>query len=139
MLLVVSVCETGSGVHEAALHHVQFMQLVKQCRDRLGLEAAPCAPLGMYYWYTHKLSLARRAAPSSPSQRCVTNPGVMCVLSCLQALLASGTTVISVGHRPTLIRYHQQVLQLASNQGGVPGKWRVLPAEQLLATANELV
>jgi putative ATP-binding cassette transporter len=63
----------------------------------------------------------------------------MCVLSCLQALLASGTTVISVGHRPTLIRYHQQVLQLASNQGGVPGKWRVLPAEQLLATANELV
>jgi putative ATP-binding cassette transporter len=63
----------------------------------------------------------------------------MCVLSCLQALLASGTTVISVGHRPTLIRYHQQVLQLASNQGGVPGKWQVLPAEQLLATANELV
>lgn len=74
MLLVVSVCETGSGVHEAALHHVQFMQLVKQCWDRLGLAAAPCAaPLGMYYWVTHKRRLARRAAPSSPSQRCVTN------------------------------------------------------------------
>jgi putative ATP-binding cassette transporter len=57
----------------------------------------------------------------------------------LQALLASGTTVISVGHRPTLIQYHKQVLQLASNQGGVPGKWKVLPAEQMMASANELV
>jgi putative ATP-binding cassette transporter len=66
---------------------------------------------------------------------------VLCYLSCcvLQALLASGTTVISVGHRPTLIPYHRQVLQLASNQGGVPGKWKVLPAEQMTASANELV
>jgi hypothetical protein len=45
--LIVSVCETSSGVHEAALHHVQFMQLVKQCSDRLGLGAAPCTLLGM--------------------------------------------------------------------------------------------
>ena len=61
---------------------------------------------------------------------------VRCV--CLQALLASGTTVISVGHRPTLIRYHQQVLQLSSNQAGVPGKWKVVPAQQLLAAALDL-
>lgn len=60
-------------------------------------------------------------------------------LCVLKALLASGTTVISVGHRPTLVRYHKQVLQLASNQGGVPGKWKVLPAEQMMASANELV
>lgn len=45
--------------------------------------------------------------------------------------------MISVGHRPTLIRYHKQVLQLASNQGGVPGKWKVLPAQQLLETATQ--
>ena len=63
---------------------------------------------------------------------------LLCAALCCQALLASGTTVISVGHRPTLIRYHQQVLQLASNQGGVPGKWRVTPAEELAAKAQEL-
>lgn len=65
---------------------------------------------------------------------------MLLLLACLlQALLASGTTVISVGHRPTLIHYHQQVLQLASNTGGVPGRWKVVPAEQLLASSAELV
>jgi len=64
--------------------------------------------------------------------------GAACHKQRLQALLASGTTVISVGHRPTLIRYHQQVLQLSSNEGGVPGKWKVVSAEQLMASATEL-
>lgn len=50
-----------------------------------------------------------------------------------KALLASSTTVISVGHRPTLLAYHEQVLQLSANAGGVAGPWRVLPAKQLAA------
>lgn len=51
--------------------------------------------------------------------------------------MASGTTIISVGHRPTLVRYHKQVLQMSSNQGGVPGKWQVMPAEDLRAAAAQ--
>lgn len=53
------------------------------------------------------------------------------------ALAASGTTVISVGHRPTLLAYHQQVLLLAgsSGAGGSSGGWRVLPAAEVSAAA----
>jgi ABC-type uncharacterized transport system fused permease/ATPase subunit len=45
----------------------------------------------------------------------------------------SGSTVISVGHRPSLIAYHQQVLQLGGSQAGMPGKWQVMPAQELMA------
>lgn len=47
--------------------------------------------------------------------------------------MESGSTVISVGHRPSLIAYHSKVLQLSADQGGVPGTWRIVSAEQLLA------
>jgi hypothetical protein len=65
-------------------------------------------------------------APPPPPPRC-------------QALLASGTTVISVGHRPTLVAYHKQVLVLGgTHQGGVPGPWRLLPAAEFMALAAEM-
>ena len=41
-----------------------------------------------------------------------------------QLLLDSGTTYISVGHRPTLVQYHQYVLELVGN-----GNWQVIPIE----------
>lgn len=56
----------------------------------------------------------------------------------LQALIDSGSTVISVGHRPSLVAYHQQVLQLGGSQAGMPGKWQVTPAQELLATGAHL-
>jgi ABC-type uncharacterized transport system fused permease/ATPase subunit len=56
----------------------------------------------------------------------------------VQALMDSGSTVISVGHRPSLIAYHQEVLQLGGSQAGMPGKWQVLPAQQMLATGAHM-
>lgn len=41
-----------------------------------------------------------------------------------QLLLDSGTTYISVGHRPTLVQYHQYVLELIGN-----GDWQVIPIQ----------
>ena len=41
-----------------------------------------------------------------------------------QLLLDSGKTYISVGHRPTLVQYHQYVLELVGN-----GNWQVIPIE----------
>lgn len=38
-------------------------------------------------------------------------------------LQQSGTTFVSVGHRPSLVSYHDQVLELTGNGG-----WRLLPA-----------
>jgi len=40
-------------------------------------------------------------------------------------LAASGTTMVSVGHRETILKYHRQVLDLGSGSC-----WRVLPAAQ---------
>eukprot|EP00879_Flechtneria_rotunda_P026551 GHRR01028321.1.p1 GENE.GHRR01028321.1~~GHRR01028321.1.p1 ORF type:complete len:773 (+),score=316.24 GHRR01028321.1:1160-3478(+) len=54
-----------------------------------------------------------------------------------KALADSGTTVVSVGHRPTLVAYHEQVLQLSGSQRGVPGTYHVLSAAQLMATAQQ--
>eukprot|EP00775_Hariotina_reticulata_P004789 gene4789-5039_t len=49
-----------------------------------------------------------------------------------KALKDSGTTVISVGHRPTLVAFHSHVLQLGHNDKLTPaGNWRLLPAEQV--------
>jgi len=39
-------------------------------------------------------------------------------------LVQRGVAIISVGHRPTLAAYHDQVLEL---QGG--GRWRLIPTE----------
>ena len=41
-----------------------------------------------------------------------------------QLLLDSETTYISVGHRPTLVQYHQYVLKLVGN-----GNWKVIPIQ----------
>lgn len=40
-----------------------------------------------------------------------------------QLLLATETTLVSVGHRSTILKYHQQVLHLTGNGG-----WQTLPA-----------
>lgn len=66
-------------------------------------------------------------------------------------MLESGATLISIGHRPSLVRYHTRVLQLAPAQaaaasaaaaggasGGAMGKdsgggWRLCSAEEFLA------
>lgn len=61
-------------------------------------------------------------------------PHVRRLLCCAaQALRASGTTYISVGHRPTLKRHHSSVLQLRSAHSGPDGSgremaWELMPA-----------
>jgi putative ATP-binding cassette transporter len=47
-----------------------------------------------------------------------------------QHLQEKGTTLISVGHRPSLLAFHHQVLEL---EGG--GKWRLVPAEGYTSAA----
>ena len=42
-----------------------------------------------------------------------------------EALRADGITYVSVGHRPTLLKHHQEVLRLAPTD---PGGWALLPA-----------
>jgi len=44
-----------------------------------------------------------------------------------QQLALSGTTLISTGHRPTILKYHAQVLELGSDDG-----WRLCPARDYL-------
>lgn len=50
-----------------------------------------------------------------------------------QMLEESDTTVVSVGHRPSLLKYHQQVLQLRGQS-----QWQVSSAEDYLVTLSEL-
>jgi vitamin B12/bleomycin/antimicrobial peptide transport system ATP-binding/permease protein len=42
-------------------------------------------------------------------------------------LQAAEITYISVGHRPSVLQYHQQVLELTGE-----GRWRLLPVETYL-------
>lgn len=49
-----------------------------------------------------------------------------------QMLQESDTTIVSVGHRPSLLQYHQQVLQLQGQS-----QWQVLPVADYLATLRE--
>jgi len=44
-------------------------------------------------------------------------------------LKQSGTTFVSVGHRPSLLAYHDQVLELKGE-----GHWRMIPTEEYQAT-----
>ncbi|WP_199194135.1 ABC transporter ATP-binding protein/permease [Pleurocapsa sp. CCALA 161] len=48
-------------------------------------------------------------------------------------LQQSDTTIVSVGHRPSLLQYHQKVLKLRGQS-----QWQVLSVEDYLATFNEL-
>ncbi len=48
-------------------------------------------------------------------------------------LQQSDTTIVSVGHRPSLLQYHQKVLKLRGQS-----QWQVLSVEDYLATCNEL-
>jgi vitamin B12/bleomycin/antimicrobial peptide transport system ATP-binding/permease protein len=50
-----------------------------------------------------------------------------------QMLQQSDTTIVSVGHRPSLLQYHQKVLQLRGRS-----QWQILTVEDYLATFNEL-
>eukprot|EP00877_Chromochloris_zofingiensis_P002340 jgi/Chrzof1/12106/Cz06g21170.t1 len=57
-----------------------------------------------------------------------------------KAVLDAGVTVISVGHRPSLVQFHQDVLQLGPNHNGTPGPWQVGSAEEMrLAATSQLV
>ena len=49
-----------------------------------------------------------------------------------QMLQKSNTTVVSVGHRPSLLRYHEQVLQLKTQS-----QWSVSSVDDYLATLKE--
>ncbi|MEL6929677.1 MAG: hypothetical protein AAFO95_13695, partial [Cyanobacteria bacterium J06600_6] len=49
-----------------------------------------------------------------------------------QKLQQSDTTVVSVGHRPSMLRYHQQVLQLTGQS-----QWQVSSIEDYLVTLKE--
>ncbi|MEG3905776.1 ABC transporter ATP-binding protein/permease [Microcoleus sp. B4-C5] len=48
-----------------------------------------------------------------------------------EQLQATKTTFVSVGHRVSLVKYHQQVLELMGD-----GSWRVLSAQEYRATAT---
>jgi vitamin B12/bleomycin/antimicrobial peptide transport system ATP-binding/permease protein len=50
-----------------------------------------------------------------------------------QMLQQSDTTIVSVGHRPSLLQYHQQVLHLRGQS-----QWQVSSVADYLATVNEL-
>jgi putative ATP-binding cassette transporter len=50
-----------------------------------------------------------------------------------QMLQQSDTTIVSVGHRPSLLQYHQKVLQLRGRS-----QWQIVSVEDYLATFNEL-
>ena len=49
-----------------------------------------------------------------------------------QLLQQAKTTVVSVGHRPSLLQYHQQVLQILGNS-----QWRLSSVEDYLAESRE--
>jgi ABC-type uncharacterized transport system fused permease/ATPase subunit len=45
-------------------------------------------------------------------------------------------TLISVGHRPTLVRFHKRVLQLGPSQGPAVGaSWSLCSADEFAAAA----
>jgi putative ATP-binding cassette transporter len=48
-----------------------------------------------------------------------------------EQLQATKTTFVSVGHRMSLVKYHQQVLELLGD-----GSWRLVPTEEYRATAK---
>ena len=49
-----------------------------------------------------------------------------------EALVAAGITFVSVGHRPTLVDYHQLVLRLKPSDAATAGaNWELLPARSL--------
>ncbi len=48
-----------------------------------------------------------------------------------QQLKAKGTTLISVGHRPSLLQYHEYVLELDGSSN-----WRLLPMEEYTVNLN---
>jgi len=50
-----------------------------------------------------------------------------------QLLKKTGTTFISVGHRPTLVRYHEHVLKLDGNT-----KWQLIPAKDYSPELSEV-
>jgi putative ATP-binding cassette transporter len=51
-----------------------------------------------------------------------------------QLLKQVGTTFISVGHRPTLVPYHDYVLKLGSN-----ANWQIIPVENYSSDSGDLV
>ena len=51
-------------------------------------------------------------------------------------MLDAGVALISVGHRPTLVRFHKRVLQLGPSQGpGEGAAWEVTGAREFAAAA----
>jgi putative ATP-binding cassette transporter len=40
-------------------------------------------------------------------------------------LAETSTTLVSISHRPSVLKYHQQVLELSGN-----GKWQLYPASE---------
>jgi len=55
-----------------------------------------------------------------------------------QAALAAGITLVSVGHRVSLRRFHNEVLNLAPVDNGSLADWTVTPVEaENLATAAQ--
>jgi vitamin B12/bleomycin/antimicrobial peptide transport system ATP-binding/permease protein len=50
-----------------------------------------------------------------------------------QQLQQSETTFISVGHRESLLNYHQQVLEILSDSS-----WRLIPVQNFVARLDNL-
>jgi len=72
----------------------------------------------------------------NPSQPQPTNQPTSQPTAQPQAVLDAGVTLISVGHRPTLVRYHKRVLQLGPSQGPDKGAgWELCSAEEFAAAA----
>ena len=47
------------------------------------------------------------------------------------AAAAAGITLVSVGHRPALVKFHQRVLELQPGGAG----WQVVPAAEYMGAA----
>ena len=45
------------------------------------------------------------------------------------ALREAGVTFVSIGHRPTLLAFHEKILRLVPGTGGAPSSWEVMEGE----------
>eukprot|EP00891_Asterochloris_glomerata_P008156 jgi/Astpho2/8156/e_gw1.00120.35.1_t len=123
-----------------ALKRVQLGQLVNRIGDggasgATGLDAVADWSSTLSLGEQQRLAFARvlLSKPSlvlmdeSTSALDTTNEELL-----YKELAASGTTFVSVGHRPTLKAYHQRVLSLHSAaQDGTGSAYDLLPAEEL--------
>ena len=45
------------------------------------------------------------------------------------ALREAGVTFVSIGHRPTLLAFHERILKLLPGSEGAPSSWEIMEGE----------